>query len=35
MQKINRKRFEWFKQQHYELWDWLSKNPDKGKRGLV
>lgn len=31
MQKISRKKFEWFKQKHYELWDWLSKNPDKGK----
>lgn len=31
MQKISRKRFEWLKNKHYELWDWLSKNPDKGK----
>ena len=31
MQKISRKRFEWLKQKHYELWDWLSKNPDKYK----
>lgn len=31
MQKINRKRFEELKQKHYELWDWLSKNPDKYK----
>lgn len=31
MQKISRKRFEWLKQKHYELWDWLSKNPDKEK----
>lgn len=31
MQKISRKSFEWLKQKHYEVWDWLSKNPDKGK----
>ena len=31
MQKISRKRFEWLKNKHYELWDWLSKNPDKEK----
>ena len=31
MQKISRKRFEWLKQKHYELWGWLSKNPDKEK----
>lgn len=31
MEKISRKRFEWLKQKHYELWDWLSKNPDKYK----
>ena len=31
MQKISRERFEWLKQRHYELWDWLSKNPDKYK----
>ena len=31
MQKISRKRFEWLKQKHYELWDWLSKNPEKSK----
>ena len=31
MQKVNRERFEYFKQKHYELWDWLSKNPDKDK----
>lgn len=31
MQKVSRKRFEWLKQKHYELWDWLSKNPDKYK----
>lgn len=31
MQKISRERFKWFKQKHYELWDWLSKNPDKMK----
>ncbi len=31
MQKISRERFEWLKQKHYELWDWLSKNPDKYK----
>ncbi len=31
MEKISRKRFEWLKQKHYELWDWLSKNPDKCK----
>lgn len=31
MQKISRKRFEWLKNKHYELWDWLSKNPDKYK----
>lgn len=29
MKKISRERFEWLKQKHYELWDWLSKNPDK------
>ena len=31
MEKISRKRFEWLKHKHYELWDWLSKNPDKSK----
>lgn len=31
MEKISRKYFEWFKQKHYELWDWLSKNPNKIK----
>lgn len=31
MQRISRKKFEWLKQKHYELWDWLSKNPDKYK----
>lgn len=31
MQKVSRKRFEWLKHKHYELWDWLSKNPDKYK----
>lgn len=31
MQKVSRERFEWLKQKHYELWDWLSKNPDKNK----
>lgn len=31
MQKISRKRFEWLKYKYYELWDWLSKNPDKSK----
>lgn len=31
MQKISRKRFGWLKNKHYELWDWLSKNPDKEK----
>lgn len=31
MQKISRKRFGWLKNKHYELWDWLSKNPDKSK----
>ncbi len=31
MQKISRKRFEWLKQKHYELWDWLSKNPNGSK----
>ena len=30
--KISRDRFEWLKKQHYELWDWLAKNPDKHKR---
>lgn len=31
MRKVSRKQFEAFKQKHYELWDWLSKNPDKTK----
>lgn len=31
MERISRKYFEWFKQKHYELWDWLNKNPDKIK----
>ena len=31
MYRIGRKRFEWLKQKHYELWDWLAKNPDKEK----
>lgn len=31
MKKVSRERFEWLKQKHYELWDWLSKNPDKNK----
>lgn len=31
MEKVNRERFEWLKQKHYELWDWLSKNPDNNK----
>lgn len=31
MKKVSRKYFEYFKQKHYELWDWLSKNPDKTK----
>lgn len=31
MNKISRERFDWLKQKHYELWDWLSKNPDKQK----
>lgn len=31
MRKVSRKYFEAFKQKHYELWDWLSKNPDKTK----
>lgn len=31
MEKVSRKYFEWFKQKHYELWDWLNKNPDKIK----
>lgn len=31
MQKVSRERFEWLKQKHYELWDWLSKNPDACK----
>ncbi len=31
MKKVSRKYFEYFKQKHYELWDWLSKNPDKIK----
>lgn len=30
--KISRDRFEWLKKQHYELWDWLAKNPDKYKK---
>lgn len=31
MQKVSRERFEWLKQKHYELWDWLSRNPEKSK----
>ena len=31
MKKISSERFEWLKEKHYELWDWLAKNPDKGK----
>lgn len=32
MNKISRELFEWSKQKHYELWDWLAKNPDKEKK---
>lgn len=31
MKKVSREKFEEFKQKHYELWDWLSKHPDKSK----
>ncbi len=31
MEKISRGRFVWLKNKHYELWDWLSKNPDRRK----
>lgn len=29
--KISRDRFEGYKKQHYELWDWLARNPNKKK----
>lgn len=32
MKKISRKRFEWLKQKHYEMYDWLSKNPESYPR---
>ena len=32
MNKISREKFEELKRNHYELWDWLSKNPDKQKK---
>lgn len=31
MKKVSREKFEELKQKHYELWDWLSKHPDKSK----
>lgn len=31
IKKISRDRFEWLMKQHYKLWDWLVKNPDKHK----
>lgn len=31
MKKISRERFEYLKQKHYELWNWLAKNPDECK----
>lgn len=31
MNKISREQFEFYKQKHYELWDWLSKHPDGTK----
>lgn len=31
MKKISRERFEYLKGKHYELWDWLAKNPDEYK----
>lgn len=30
--KITRDRFEWLKKQHYELWDWLAKNPAENEQ---
>lgn len=27
MNKISKAQFEFYKQKHYELWDWLSKHP--------
>ena len=32
MNKISREQFKKLKRNHYELWDWLSKNPDKQKK---
>ena len=32
MNKISREQFKELKRNHYELWDWLSKNPDKQKK---
>ena len=31
MNKISGEEFKELKRNHYELWDWLSKNPDKSK----
>lgn len=31
MNKISKTQFEFYKQKHYELWDWLSKNLDSTK----
>lgn len=31
MNKISREQFEFYKQKHYELWDWLVKHPDNTK----
>lgn len=31
MNKISRERFEFLKQKHWQLWDWLAANPDKEK----
>lgn len=31
MNQISKEYFEELKKNHYELWDWLSKNPDKEK----
>ena len=31
MKKISREKFEYYKQKHYELWDWLANHPDKKK----
>lgn len=31
MKKVSRERFEWLKEQHWKLWDWLAENPGKKK----